>query len=150
MFVWSFLLFDGIDYFQKMEWKGLTIVFYDGDCGFCNKTVQFVLSNEKNTSIHFCALQSKKAHQFFKEMGEKTPDMSTFYFFAKGRLYSESTGALVLASYLRFPYNMLQIGWLIPAFIRNGIYRFIAKRRQKLAAGFCALPSPDQAKRFIR
>jgi predicted DCC family thiol-disulfide oxidoreductase YuxK len=33
------------------------ILLYDGDCGFCNKSIQFFLSREKNNQMHFDALQ---------------------------------------------------------------------------------------------
>lgn len=125
------------------------IVFYDGDCGFCNRSVQFILNNEINDAIHFAPLQSKFARSFFTSKGVPTPDMSTFYFWSKNTMYSKSTGALRVTGYLKFPFPLLKIGFILPRFIRDGMYDFIAKRRHQLAAGFCALPTEEQRKRFI-
>jgi predicted DCC family thiol-disulfide oxidoreductase YuxK len=125
------------------------IIFYDGDCGFCNKTVQFVLNREKNEDIHFCALQSDFAKAFFKELGIDEIDFSTFYFWDGKKLNSRSTAALKVLNYLKFPFNLGKIGWLCPRFIRDGIYGMIAKRRMRLAPSFCALPTPKQAVRFL-
>jgi predicted DCC family thiol-disulfide oxidoreductase YuxK len=125
------------------------IVFYDGDCGFCNRTVQFILNNEKGTVLHFCALQSEKALLLFEQHGQPPPDMSTFYFFDV-RFYSKSTAAIRLSMYLRFPYFLGYLAWIIPRFVRDAAYDVIAKRRQRLAGGFCAVPTPEQGKRFIR
>lgn len=125
------------------------IIFYDGDCGFCNKTVQFVLNNEKNDEIHFCALQSEFARSFFKELGIEKMDFSTFYFWDTKNLYKRSTAALKVLNYLRFPFILGKIGWICPRFIRDGIYNMIAKRRMRLAPSFCALPTPSQAIRFL-
>jgi predicted DCC family thiol-disulfide oxidoreductase YuxK len=124
-------------------------VFYDGDCGFCNRTVQFILNSEIKPSLFFCALQSEMAKELFAYHHLPPPDMSTFYFYDQ-RFYSKSTAALRLASYLRFPYSLMRAGWLVPRFIRDWIYDGIAARRQKLAPGFCALPTPEQSQRFLR
>ena len=125
------------------------IIFYDGDCGFCNKTVQFVLNREKNQEIHFSALQSDFAKSFFKKLGVGEIDLSTFYFWDGKKLNNRSTAALKVLNHLKFPYNLGKTGWLCPRFIRDGIYSMIAKRRMRLAPPFCAIPTPDQAVRFL-
>lgn len=125
------------------------IVFYDGDCGFCNKSVQFILNNESNDAIHFAPLQSEFAQSFFTSKGLPTPDMSTFYFWDKTTMYSKSSGALRVINYLKFPFPLLKIGFIFPRFLRDWVYDVIAKRRHQLAAGFCALPTEEQRKRFI-
>lgn len=131
-----------------MEREKLKIVFYDGDCGFCNKSVQFVLKNGKTNEIHFSALQSDFSKSFFKNQQLPEPDLSTFYFW-DASMYSKSTGALKVLNYIKFPYSLLKIGWLLPQKMRDIVYDFIAKRRHKLAAGFCVLPSEEERKRFI-
>lgn len=125
------------------------IVFYDGDCGFCNKSVQFILNNETSDAIHFAPLQSEFAQSFFTSKGLPAPDMSTFYFWDKTTMYSKSSGALRVINYLKFPFPLLKIGFIFPRFLRDWVYDFIAKRRHQLAAGFCALPMEKQRKRFI-
>lgn len=125
------------------------IIFYDGDCGFCNKTVQFILNHEKNGEIHFCALQSEFAKNFFLQLGVSELDLSTFYFWDTKQLSKRSTAALKVLNYLRFPFQLGKIGWIVPRFIRDGIYSFIAKRRMRLAGRFCALPTKEQALRFL-
>lgn len=40
------------------------ILFYDGDCVFCNASVQFALKHRKKNSIYFSALQSELAKKF--------------------------------------------------------------------------------------
>lgn len=125
------------------------IIFYDGDCGFCNKTVQFVLNNEKDQLIHFCALQSDFANRFLQMQGIHEIDFSTFYFWDGKKLNSRSTAALKVLNHLRFPFTLGKIGWICPRVIRDGLYNLIAKRRMRLAPAFCALPTPKQAVRFL-
>jgi len=125
------------------------IIFYDGDCGFCNRSVQFALNHEKNQEIYFCALQSNFSSEFFRLKKLPPADLSTFYFWDGEKLYQKSSGALRLLSFIRFPYRLLAVFKLIPKFIRDYVYDMIAKRRHQLSAGFCMLPTLEQRKRFI-
>ena len=149
MFKICFLKNTILPLFRIFVFMDKPIIFYDGDCGFCNKTVQFVLNHEKNSEIHFCALQSEYAKTFFQGLGIHEIDLSTFYFWDGKKLTNKSTAALKVLNYLRFPYRLGKIGWICPRFIRDGIYNMIAKRRMRLAPGFCALPTPVQAVRFL-
>lgn len=125
------------------------IVFYDGECGFCNKVVQFVLEHEKKEEIHFTALQSSFAQEFLSKQGLHNVDYSTFYFWDQKILSNQSTAALKLLKHLNYPIKLLQVCWIIPRFIRDGVYQLIARNRKKLAGNFCALPTPEQRKRFL-
>lgn len=124
-------------------------MFYDGECGFCNRTVQFILDRERRPELYFCALQSDVAKNFFRERNFPEPDFSTFYYFNGERLFSKSGGALRVSSRLKFPWNLVPVFLLVPPFIRNGVYNFIARRRKSLASQQCALPTPEQRKRFL-
>ncbi len=126
------------------------IVFYDGDCGFCNATVQLVLKYEKSSEIYFTALQSEFTKRFFHDKGLHFPDFSTFYFYSDGKMYSKSTAAIKLSHRLKFPFPLLSVFFIVPVFIRNGVYDLIAKRRKRIFSNFCFLPSPEQQKRFIK
>lgn len=76
-------------------------------------------------------------------------DLSTFYFWDTKQLNKRSTAALRVLNYLRFPFQLGKIGWIVPRFIRDGIYSFIAKRRTRLAGRFCVIPTKEQALRFL-
>ena len=63
-------------------------------------------------------------------------------------MYSKSDGALQVLKYLKFPYRLMLAAFIVPQAVRDYVYDGIAKRRHKLAGGFCALPTPEQRKRF--
>jgi len=126
------------------------VVFYDGDCGFCNHSVAFVLKRDKTKSIHFAPLQSVYCQELFEKNKWPAPNLSTFYFWENGRLFQKSTAALKVAKYFTFPYNLLQAGWIVPRFLRDWAYDQIAKRRQRLSKGFCVMPTPEERARFLQ
>jgi predicted DCC family thiol-disulfide oxidoreductase YuxK len=125
------------------------IVFYDGDCGFCNRTVQFVLKNDRHRDIYFSAIQSAFAQKFFLENGIVTPDLSTFYFFDNRKVYRRSSAALKLAGHLKYPKPLLKVFWMVPRFVRDGVYDMIAKRRHRLMKGYCVVPEESKKKYFL-
>lgn len=131
------------------KWSDKKILFYDGSCGFCNRSVQFVLDHEKNQLTYFVPLQSVVASDFFEFQGLEKPDLSTLYYWNGKKLYNRSSGALHLAMELKLPYRLLTVFLVIPRFIRDGCYGFIAKRRHRILPGNCVLPTPEQKMRFL-
>jgi predicted DCC family thiol-disulfide oxidoreductase YuxK len=129
--------------------KEIPIVFYDGDCGFCNRSVQFILKNEKNQELHFAALQSNYSQDFFKANHFPNPDLSTFYYWNGSELFSKSTAALQLLNKLKNRFQLLKIGYILPKILRDKMYDFVAKGRHQISNGFCVIPSIENKKRFI-
>lgn len=125
------------------------IVFYDGDCGFCNRTVQFVLKNDRSRSIYFAKIQSEFTQNLFKRLNAPKPDLSTFYYLENNVLYKKSRAALKLNRYMTFPYVLGQVFWIVPRFIRDWVYDLIAKRRKRIMNGYCVILSSEEVKRFI-
>ncbi|MEN9401029.1 MAG: hypothetical protein RL632_2132 [Bacteroidota bacterium] len=131
-----------------MNLEQCEIVFFDGDCGFCNRTVQLILNRERDAVIHFAALQSSFAQTFFDEKNQKL-DLSTVYFFSKGQLYAESAAVFEIARYLKFPYRMVRLFRFLPLGLTNSVYQFIAKRRHLINKGYCLIPKESEKKRFL-
>ncbi len=130
--------------------KERIIVFYDGDCGFCNRVVQFVFRHEKDQSIYFSALQSDFSKQFLEgKMGLENIDPNTFYLYNGKEILSKSTAALTLLSFLKWPWQFFKVVWIFPKFIRDWLYSQIALRRHHLAPKVCFLPNENQRKRIL-
>jgi predicted DCC family thiol-disulfide oxidoreductase YuxK len=125
------------------------IIFYDGDCGFCNSSVQFILNKRKKV-YYFSALQSDFAKKKIEEEAGKTIEMNTLYFLDQGELFEKSTAILRVSKGLKGAYPLLfYVGIIFPRFIRDAVYDFIARRRHKIEAGFCALPTEEERKFFL-
>ena len=134
--------------FELMESRSQKIVFYDGECGFCNRSVAFVLKNDKTKTIHFASIQSGFSKELFLKNNWKSPDLSTFYFLENGQLFDKSTAAIKVSKYFSFPYSILRAMIVVPKVFRDFVYNFIAKRRHKISKGFCVLPLNQDQNRF--
>jgi predicted DCC family thiol-disulfide oxidoreductase YuxK len=128
------------------------ILFYDGDCALCNKSVQFVIEHEKKIEnpILFCSLQSTYAKQVLGKHNYNFNQLSTLVLLVDDKALYKSTAALGLSTFLKAPYKWLIALKIVPRFIRDGVYNFVAKNRKRLIKKtFCYVPSLEHKGRFI-
>ena len=125
------------------------IVFYDGECGLCNRSVQFILKHERSNYLHFSSLQSSFTKDFFSKHNMVAPDPETFIFFNGDRMLVRSEAALEVSKFLKQPYNWANILRWIPPSFRDYIYNLIAKNRHRVPLKKCSIVNPEQRKRFL-
>ncbi len=109
-----------------------SILFFDNECGLCDATILFFLKNSNFNSFKFCSFQSNFSKKFFKDRNIDISKMKTAYFFHKGKLLSKSCAILVCTSLCRGYLKNIYYLIYIPKFIRDLIYIFVAKFRNKL------------------
>lgn len=131
-----------------------SIVFYDGQCGFCNDTVQRILRRDKNKLFHFCSLQSHFASNFMQAHAIDISTLNTLYVYHEGEIFNRSLAVATIGKHLQgLPYK--GIAWLIKVFpVRawlDSVYDLIANNRHHLPAKKqqCILLSEQDRKRFI-
>lgn len=127
------------------------IVFYDGSCGFCQASVQFVLRYNTDQNLYFAPLESGVLEAVVPPEKIPAPLPDSILFYEHGKLLTESEAILHIARYLKFPFSLFSNFRFIPLSFRNFVYRFIARHRYKIAGQreVCMLPSPEQRRRFI-
>ena len=127
------------------------IVFYDGSCGFCQASVQFVLKYNRKQDLYFAPLQNGVLQQLVPEAQVPEPLPDAVLFYENGKLYVASDAALRIARYLNFPFSLFSYFRFIPVSFRNKVYSFVAKHRYKIAGqkDACILPAPEQRARFL-
>lgn len=128
-----------------------SVFFYDGECGFCNFTVLFLLKRTRASSLLFCSLQSEYAQTFFTERGYLIPDLTTAYLFSKGRFFHKSSAIIRAIALAEGPIRNLEIFLAVPPFIRDGIYDMISSIRDNIQIGKsnCRLLTPLEKQRFL-
>lgn len=126
------------------------ILFYDGDCGFCNRSVQFILDHERNEAIQFCSLQSSVAQTYLHNIASNVSVGNTMLFLKDGQLYRKSEAAIEVTAYLKSPWNGLTVFRFIPRKIRDAMYDWIAKNRKKLIRQYeCRRQDEKVRRRFL-
>lgn len=108
------------------------VLFYDGDCALCNRVVTFIFNHEKDSKILFSALDTVAANELLSTLHSYNRGEDTVYFFDGNQLYSKSTAVLKLLPFLKGYLFVLRLGWLFPRGLRDSVYDFVAKRRQRI------------------
>ena len=128
----------------------MTVVFYDGECRFCSRIVQFVLKRDRRKHFHFASIQSKAGRKLLAEFGIESPGMDTMYLLEYEQIHQRSTAVLRIARRLpgyRYP---ARICLLFPKVIRDWCYDRVASNRHRIFQhGSCMVPSEKQRSRFL-
>ncbi len=128
------------------------LILFDGVCNLCNSSVQYVIQHDKNNVFLFTALQSDAALEIIKKHNIDTTktDSILLYTPEKG-VTSKSTAALQIVRHLGFPQNVMTVFLIIPPFIRNWVYAYIAKKRYKWFGKkeSCFIPTAELKSKFL-
>lgn len=130
------------------------VLLYDGDCGFCAGSVQFVLRHEPASArsrLAFAPLQGA----FGTRIREQFPELAgvdsvVWYDSVTLSVRVRSAAALAATAHLGGVWAVAAaLGRLVPRVLRDAIYDQIARRRFEIAAPACLLPTPDERARFL-
>jgi predicted DCC family thiol-disulfide oxidoreductase YuxK len=127
------------------------ILLFDGVCNLCNNTVLFVIKRDRKKQIRFGAIQSQEGKKLLQRFGIDQQYLGSLIFIDEGKVYLKSSGALRLSKYLSGLWPLLYALMVIPAFIRNPIYDFVAANRYKWFGKkeVCMIPTPELKSLFL-
>lgn len=126
------------------------VIFYDGVCGLCNRFVAFVLARDTKALYRFAALQGATAESIRANLTGDS--MQSVILVAEGRAYTHSEAALRILTGLGGPWRWVAaVGWAVPVWLRDAVYRGIARNRYLWFGRFdaCPLPRPGWENRFL-
>lgn len=127
--------------------KDNKIILFDGVCNLCNDAVTFVIKRDKANIFKFATLQSKHAQIF----GLESDNMNSIILIDGDKKYSKSTAALHIAKHLSGGFPLLYAFIILPKFLRDWIYDYIAKNRYKWfgKTESCMIPTPELQEKFL-
>jgi predicted DCC family thiol-disulfide oxidoreductase YuxK len=130
--------------------KKQPILLFDGECGFCNKSIQFFLKREKNKNMHFVPLESEIGKQL-KTYFEIKPNVDSVILIKDYNAFIKSCAALRLTLYMKNAWPLMMVFVIIPPFIRNMFYNLIAKNRMRFFGRVqsCELLAKEDKTRFL-
>lgn len=114
---------------QQEIYTAHPVILFDGFCNLCSGSVQFVIKRDPKKYFRFASLQSAFGQSLLTQTNLSTTDLNSFLLLQDGIIYSRSTAALKVAKCLSGPWSLLYMCRIIPAFLRDFLYNFIAKNR---------------------
>jgi predicted DCC family thiol-disulfide oxidoreductase YuxK len=135
----------------------VTLVFYDGLCGLCNRLVRFLLQRDTRNALKFAQLQGDYAQRELVPHGYDPRDLDTVIVIAgwqseRQRILTKSRAILHATRQLGGVWSILaRIAMLVPAPISDGIYDVVARRRYHVFGRLdaCPVPRAEWRERFL-
>jgi len=134
------------------------LLLYDGSCGFCARSVQFVLRHEsRRRTLRFAALDStigievRGRHPAIEGV-DSVVWVETSESGSDEQVLVRSAAVLRVLRYLGGVWRGLAgLAAVVPRSLADMVYDFIARHRHKLTRGnpACLVPTLDQRDRFI-
>ena len=127
------------------------ILLFDGVCNLCNHSIQFIIKRDPKSKIRFASLQSEVGQHFIKKYHLQSDELKTIILIENDNFYRRSTAVLRVSRYMSGLWPMASVFLIIPPFIRNGVYNWIANNRYQWFGkqDSCWLPTPELKMRFL-
>jgi predicted DCC family thiol-disulfide oxidoreductase YuxK len=129
----------------------LSIVLFDGVCNLCNRSVQFILRHDRKKKFKFASLQGKTGQALLQQYGIGQNEPNSFVLINDGKVYTRSTAVMRMLKMLGGGWALFYFFIIIPVFIRDGVYNWVARNRYKWFGkrDSCMLPGPALKDRFL-
>lgn len=126
------------------------LVLFDGVCHLCDGAVQFIIRRDPRRRFRYASLQSDVGREIL-EKHQVPASLDTMVLIEGGRAYVRSDAALRIARGLRFPWPVVGLFVLIPRFLRDGVYDWVARHRYRWfgKSEQCRLPQPGERELFL-
>lgn len=127
------------------------IILFDGVCNLCNGAINFIIKHDPKAIFSFASLQGETGQNLLAKHKIDPNKIDSIILIESQRVSVKSTAALRIAKSLNRGYPLLYGFIIIPVFIRNGVYDYIARNRYKWFGkkDSCMIPTPELKSRFL-
>lgn len=131
------------------------LVLYDGDCGVCHRTVQWILREDARGVFRFAPLQGPTAAAVRARHPGLPTDLDSVIYVDRSsdteRVSVRSEALFRIAERLGGPAARFRVLRALPRALTDAAYRLFARNRHRVssALGVCPLPTPTTEARFL-
>lgn len=108
------------------------IVLFDGICNLCNGAVRFIMKHDKEKKFSYAPLQSDRGKRLMRERALPEDKFDTIIYIRGEEHYELSSAVLQILKDLGGGWKLFYSLIIVPAFIRDFIYRIIAVTRYRI------------------
>jgi predicted DCC family thiol-disulfide oxidoreductase YuxK len=126
------------------------VIFFDDVCVMCNGFVNLILKVDRQQQFWFAPLRGETARELLPPLPDDPSKWSMVYVDESG-VHDESDASLEVYRRLGGAWWVLSLARFIPAWIRNPVYRVIARNRYRWFGKreACRIPSAAEKTRFL-
>ncbi len=133
-----------------MTKKTNKIIIFDGDCGFCNKSIMYFAKIDKKNEYFFVSNLSTKGIELLQKLSLNNQSKDTIILINGEKYFLKSRAIFNFLIDVRKSKILKFIIEILPLYFCDKIYDFIAKNRKKIInANNCELPSWEISQKII-
>lgn len=107
------------------------IILFDAECVLCSVNAQFVLRHDTRGYFRLASMQGAAGAEIYRRHGMDPKDPVSLLVVDGGRVRQDSDAVLSIYEALGLPWRLLAILRIIPAFLRDPVYRCVARNRYR-------------------
>lgn len=108
------------------------IILFDAECVFCSANAQFVLKHDRAGYFRLASMQGAVGAKICRDHGMDPQNPGSMLVIDGDRVLQESDAVLRVCKGLGFPWRLLAGFRVVPAFVRDPAYRWVARNRYRL------------------
>lgn len=127
------------------------IILFDGVCNLCNGAITFIIKRDKKDVFRYSPLQSTIGKQLAAKHYIDLDSVDSIILISDNKAVAKSTAALRIAKHLSGGWPLMVVFLVLPAFLRDWVYDFIARNRYKWFGkkDACMIPTPELKSKFL-
>lgn len=127
------------------------VILFDGVCNLCNSSVNWIIDRDLKNQFQFSALQSAYGKTVVEKFQLHDDFMDTVLLVEGDKVLQRSDAALQILRSLGGIYSLAVVFYIVPAFIRNAVYNWVARNRYRWFGKqeTCRVPTPELQEKFL-
>lgn len=134
----------------RAEIAGRFIVLFDGGCVLCNTWARFIAARDPRCQFALGTLQSPTGRELLRARG-LSPGTESVVLLWPGGWATKSDAILRMTAHLAAPWPLAAALRIIPRFLRDTVYDFVARHRYRWFGreASCPRPTPELRARML-
>lgn len=127
------------------------IIVFDAMCVLCSANAAFVLRHDQHGRFRLASMQGDVGAALYRKFGIDPTNPESLIVVDGDRAWRDSDAVLAIWAGLDRPWSGLAAFRIIPRWLRDPVYRWVARHRYRLFGrrSTCWLPTAEQARRIL-
>lgn len=127
------------------------VIVFDGVCVLCSGWVHFLLRVDRAARYRFASMQSQSGRNLLASHGLDADDPVSFLLVTPSRAWTDSDAILRVLIGLGGAWRMAAALRVLPRFVRDPLYRAVARNRYRIFGkrDSCLVPGENVRSRFL-
>jgi predicted DCC family thiol-disulfide oxidoreductase YuxK len=127
------------------------IILFDGVCNLCNGAINFIIARDPKNAYKFAALESNIGQRLLTKHDIDPNKIDSIVLIRGEQAYVKAGAALRIAGKMSGAWTLLTGLRIIPKFIADAVYDFIARNRYRWFGkkDQCMIPTPSLKSKFL-